>query len=121
MKRATTPISQIVPQSAAWMPALSAVIDVKLVMKCQSSVPVPSRTTSTRSTARRPIAIASAGEQREPKGDVLRPPRAGGPADRGVHGAHSYTCLYLRTKRIEIMFITNVITNSVVPTAKIVL
>jgi hypothetical protein len=58
MKKAQTPISQIVPQSPAWMPALSAVIDVKLLMKLQLSVPAPSRATSTSSTTSRPIARA---------------------------------------------------------------
>ncbi len=36
-------------------------------------------------------------------------------------GAHSYTCLYLRTKRIAIMFISSVIRKRTMPTAKIVL
>ena len=58
MKSAHTPISQIVPQSPAWIPALSAVIDVKLLMKSQLSVPAPSSATSTSSTTSRPIAIA---------------------------------------------------------------
>ncbi len=37
------------------------------------------------------------------------------------HRAHSYTSLKRRTSRIEIMFITSVMTNRVAPTAKIVL
>ena len=49
-------------------------------------------------------------------------PRAArrGRGDLGDRGAHSYTCRYLRTKRIEIAFMISVRTNSVVPTAKIV-
>src|SRR6188508_1479683 len=38
------------------------------------------------------------------------------------HGrAHSYTSRYLRTRRMAIRFMMNVATNSVAPTAKIVL
>ena len=35
--------------------------------------------------------------------------------------AHSYTCRYLRTNRMEIRFMISVITNRVMPTAKMVL
>ena len=58
MKKAHTPISQIVPQSPAWIPALSALIDVKLLMKSQVSVPAPSSATSTSSTTSSPMARA---------------------------------------------------------------
>ena len=50
MKAAHTPISQIVPQNAAWMPDWSALIDEKLVMKSQVRLPAPSATTSASST-----------------------------------------------------------------------
>ena len=42
------------------------------------------------------------------------------PSSAGRAGHHSYTCLYLRTKRIEMKLRISVIRNSVVPTAKIV-
>jgi hypothetical protein len=58
MKSAATPISQIVPQSAAWIPARSASIEVKLLMKSNVSVPAPSSATSTSSTTSRPSASA---------------------------------------------------------------
>ena len=58
MKSAHTPISQIVPQSAAWMPAFSAKIDPKLLMKSKLRLPAPSSATSTSSTTSRPTAIA---------------------------------------------------------------
>ena len=51
---------------------------------------------------------------------VLDPLARRGGRDDGAVGAHSYTCLYRRTNRIAIAFITSVMTNSVVPTAKIV-
>ena len=41
--------------------------------------------------------------------------------ERRIGRAHSYTCRYLRTNRIAITFISRVSTNSVMPTAKIVL
>ena len=40
---------------------------------------------------------------------------------RDLRSGHSYTCRYLRTSWIEIRFKTSVKTNSVKPTAKIVL
>ena len=67
-----------------------------------------------------PSASSSASRKTRPR---ARSPRdAGGMRGRlGVVRAHSYTCRYLRTKRIEIAFMISVITNSVMPTAKIVL
>ena len=84
-------------------------------------MPAPSSATSTSSTTSSPIASARHASSAEPEGEVLGALRTRGPADRVRLSAHSYTCLYLRTKRIEIRFITSVITNSVMPTAKIVL
>ena len=55
MNAAHTPISQIVPQNAAWMPDWSALIDEKLVMKSQVRLPAPSATTSTSRTPSRRI------------------------------------------------------------------
>ncbi len=46
MKIAHTPISQIVPHSAAWIPDWSALIDEKLVMKSMLRRSAPSLTTS---------------------------------------------------------------------------
>ena len=128
MNAAHTPISQIVPQNAAWMPDWSALIDEKLVMKSQVRLPAPSATTSTSRTPSSSDRDADADEQ--PDKEAACPscgsPRAALPIacalrDRLKLRAHSYTCLYLRTKRIEIMFMISVITNSVVPTAKSVL
>ena len=62
-----------------------------------------------------PKSIAAAEEQ------VLGARAGRRPADGLGLGHYSYTCLYLRTKRIEIRFITSVMTKSVKPTAKIVL
>ena len=64
-----------------------------------------------RAEERRERAVASGGP-----GDAGPARRAGGDLGAG----HSYTCLYLRTSRIETMFSISVNRNSVMPTTKIV-
>ena len=123
MKAAHTPISQIVPQKAALMPAWSALIEVKLVRKSQVRLPAPS---ATMSTSRTPSSAIETPTQKSSAkrnaGPLPCSRRRGGPCRSHRRAfAHSYICLYLRTKRIEIMFMISVMTNSVVPTAKIVL
>ena len=50
----------------------------------------------------------------------LRDDRPARGAGGDLRAGHSYTCRYLRTSRIEIMFSISVNTNSVMPTTKIV-
>ena len=121
MKKAHTPISQIVPQSPAWMPALSALIEVKLLMKSQLERARAVQRHVDEQHHEQADRQGEAGEQRQVEGQVLGALRGRRLADRVLMRAHSYTCLYLRTNRIEIRFMTSVITNSVMPTAKIVL
>ena len=121
MKIAHTPISQIVPQKAAWIPDWSALIEEKLVMKSMVSVPAPSMAMSISSTASSSTARPMPNSIAAPEEQVLGARAGRRPADGLGRGHYSYTCLYLRTKRIEIRFITSVIKKSVKPTAKIVL
>ncbi len=115
MKTMQTTISQSVPVIAASAPALSACDEEKLVMKSQLSVPAPSATTSTTSAPSSEDREPDAGQEQQAEDEVLRLQGRG----RAEH--HSYTCLYFRTKRIEIRFMISVSRNSVMPTAKIVL
>ena len=59
-------------------------------------------------------ASSRSGSRDSPGASAARGPVAG-------RRAHSYTCRYLRTNRIAIMFISSVITKAASPTAKIVL
>ena len=127
MNTAQTPISQMVPQSPDWIPESAAVIEEKLVMKLHVRFGAPSIAMSTRRTPSRSIASPRQPNMASRKPMSLRAVGRRGLADRAGARAladcvrHSYTCRYFRTKRIEIRFMIRVSTNSVVPTAKMVL
>ena len=89
MKTAHTPISQIVPQSAAWMPALSALIDVKLLMKFHAELADPVEGDVDQQHGQQQDRQAQAREHRHPEGEVLRPPARRRRTDRLAVRAHS--------------------------------
>ena len=116
MKTAQTPISQIVPQSAAWMPALvgadragSSVMKSEVERAGAVLDHVVEQDARAGAIARRRGRRAAAAGSRCPSCAASRGSLA---RSRAPCGAHSYTCRYLRTKRIEIRFMTSVITNS---------
>ena len=91
------------------------------MMKAKSTEPAPSMATSTSNTPSRPIESRETTEQEDLEAGLAEPGAAVLLPDAARDGAHSYTCLYLRTKRIEKMLRISVITNSSIPTANTVL
>ena len=118
-------ISQIVPQMAELIPEFSGITrDGNLVMKSQETTDRPSEVKS-QMIAPRPRNARASEAQHEAAEDrragLVAPAGLRDDGGRDLCSGHSYTCRYLRTSLIEIRFRTNVRTNSVKPTAKIVL
>ena len=118
-------ISQIVPKIADSMPARSGLTrDGKLEMNCHETtgnaiggeVPDDRAEPDERERERR---VHERGE--DAGAGLVAPGAIRDDAGRDLRGGHSYTCRYLRTSLIEIRFRIRVMTNSVNPTAKIVL
>ena len=107
MKAAQTTISQIVPMSGDSMPALSGNADGKLVMKSQlracRSRP-PRRRRAAAPSIPMPATVQNTMSPRKTRSLTFSRGEAGGMT--AAVRAHSYTCLYLRTNRIAIAFIS---------------
>ena len=128
MNTAHRTMSHSVPMSADWMPDSSGRRrDGNELMNSHETSGTPSAATSTSRTPRNTTAIMRQSSRLDAEQQLAGALAAGGALDDAAgdgglgdgHG-YSYTCRYLRTKRIAMRLSTSVMTKSVAPTAKIV-